>query len=145
MTDSKSIADQEPPLPGSEYLGSWPVEILSSRVEWVDRPVERKRWTMMNISVELVARETQDRLPTTGAFLLFLCDRIPSYKLKIGSYESYASQRIIRWVRYRNLWIAVPPKCSSFRRRGGTNVRKRYVNIRVGVQTYRGTAIDKLW
>ena len=42
-------------------------------------------------------------------------------------------------VAYRNLWIAAPPKCSSFRQRGGTNVRKRYVKIGGGgVQAYRG-------
>ena len=39
---------------------------------------------------------------------------------------------------YRNLWIAVPPKCSSFFRRGQTNVRKRYVKMGGGVQAYGG-------
>ena len=45
---------------------------------------------------------------------------------------------------YRNLWIAVPPKCSSFRRRGGTNVRKRYVQIGGGGQAYGGYSYPQI-
>ena len=49
-------------------------------------------------------------------------------------------------INYRNLWIAVPPKCSSFRRRGGTNVRKRYVKIGGGggVQAYGGYSYPQI-
>ena len=53
-------------------------------------------------------------------------------------------QKTPRVLVYRNLWIAVPPKCSSFRRRVGTNVRKRYVKIAGGVQAYGGYSYPQI-
>ena len=46
---------------------------------------------------------------------------------------------------YRNFRRAVPPKCSSFRQRGGTNVRKRYLKIGGGgVHAYGGYSYPQI-
>ena len=75
------------------------VEIITPIIEWNDRPVDRKRWAMVNKSVELcicMPQQAIHRIDYPQWVCFFnLCDRIPSYTLQIALYESQVSQHII--------------------------------------------------
>ena len=63
----------------------------------------------------------------------------------LGGINNHGEEETPEETYYRNLWIAVFSKCSSFLRRGGTNVHKRYVEIGEGGYMPTGdTAIHKL-